>query len=58
MMEILALIGEGHTQVEVAQLLRLSRNQVKYVVESVQHTYASFVSGGRAGAAPIVLAEG
>ena len=58
MMEILALIGEGHTQVEVANLLGLSRNQVKYVVESVQHAYVSFVSGGRAGAAPIVLAEG
>jgi DNA-directed RNA polymerase specialized sigma24 family protein len=58
MMEILALIGEGHTQVEVARLLRLSRNQVKYVVESAQHAYASFVSDGRAGAAPIVLAEG
>jgi DNA-directed RNA polymerase specialized sigma24 family protein len=58
MMEILALIGEGHTQVEAAQILGLSRNQVKYVVESAQHAYVSFVGGGRARAAPIVLAEG
>jgi DNA-directed RNA polymerase specialized sigma24 family protein len=58
MMDILARIGEGHSQVEIAQLLGLSRNQVKYVVESVQQAYAAFVSGGASDAASIALAEG
>jgi predicted transcriptional regulator len=57
-MDILSRIGEGHSQVEIAQLLGLSRNQVKYVVESVQQAYASFVSGGAADAVPTALAEG
>jgi DNA-directed RNA polymerase specialized sigma24 family protein len=58
MMEILGRIGEGHSQVQIAQLLGLSRNQVKYVVESVQQAYEGFVGGGRTDAAPIALAEG
>lgn len=56
MMEILTLIGEGYTQVDAAELLSLSRSQVKYVVESVQEAYAQFVSDVRA--APRVTAEG
>jgi DNA-directed RNA polymerase specialized sigma24 family protein len=57
-MDILARIGEGHSQADIAQLLGISRNQVKYVVESVQQAYASFVSGAAEDAAPSVRVEG
>jgi hypothetical protein len=58
MMEILALIGEAYTQVEVAELLGLSRNQVKYVVESVQQAYVQFVGESPAYAAEPLDAQG
>jgi DNA-directed RNA polymerase specialized sigma24 family protein len=57
MMEVLTLIGEGYTQVEAAELLGLSRSQVKYVVESVQQAYEQFVSGALADTAAGVMAE-
>lgn len=56
MMEILTLIGEGYTQVEAAELLGLSRNQVKYVVESVQQSYARFTGDAGVHVAPPVVA--
>jgi DNA-directed RNA polymerase specialized sigma24 family protein len=57
MMEVLTLIGEGYTQVEAAELLGLSRSQVKYVVETVQQAYEQFVSGAFADTAAGVMAE-
>jgi hypothetical protein len=44
-MAVLALIGEGYTQEEVARQVGLSRNQVKYVVESIKERYARFAAG-------------
>jgi DNA-directed RNA polymerase specialized sigma24 family protein len=41
-MTVLSLLGEGHTQEEVAARLSLSRNQVKYIIELVQEAYAHF----------------
>jgi len=39
---VLSLLGEGHTQEAIAERLNISRNQVKYVVESVQESYVQF----------------
>ncbi len=39
---ILVAIGEGYTQEQTAQRLRLTRNQVKYVLETLQDAYARF----------------
>jgi hypothetical protein len=41
---ILASIGEGYTQEQTAQRLRLTRNQVKYVIETLQDAYARFAA--------------
>ena len=42
MTAVLALMGEGYTQEETAEQLELSRNQVKYSIESVQEAYLRF----------------
>jgi DNA-directed RNA polymerase specialized sigma24 family protein len=42
--EVLTAIGEGYTQEQTAQRLRLTRNQVKYVIESLQEAYARFAA--------------
>lgn len=42
LMTVLALRVEGHTQEEIATQLGISRNQVKYVIELVQASYAQF----------------
>ena len=42
--EILAAIGEGYTQEQTAQRLQLTRNQVKYVIETLQDAYARFAA--------------
>jgi DNA-directed RNA polymerase specialized sigma24 family protein len=39
---VLSLLGEGHTQDAIAERLKITRNQVKYVVESVQESYLQF----------------
>jgi DNA-directed RNA polymerase specialized sigma24 family protein len=44
MMAVLSLMGEGYTQEEAARRVRLSRNQVKYIVESVKEAYARFAA--------------
>jgi DNA-directed RNA polymerase specialized sigma24 family protein len=41
---VLGLMGEGHTQDEIAEQLDISRNQVKYVIELVQEAYARFAA--------------
>jgi DNA-directed RNA polymerase specialized sigma24 family protein len=41
---VLTLRIEGHTQEDIAQVLELSRNQVKYVAELVQEAYEQFSS--------------
>jgi hypothetical protein len=41
---ILAAIGEGYTQEQTAERLRLTRNQVKYVIETLQDAYARFAA--------------
>jgi DNA-directed RNA polymerase specialized sigma24 family protein len=41
---VLSLMGEGYTQEQIAEQLALSRNQVKYIVESVQEAYARFAA--------------
>jgi len=42
LMLVLAMRIEGRTQEEIADALELSRNQVKYIVETVQSAYAQF----------------
>jgi len=41
---VLSTIGEGYTQEQTAQRLGLSRNQVKYVIESLQEAYQRFAA--------------
>jgi DNA-directed RNA polymerase specialized sigma24 family protein len=41
---VLTLMGEGHTQEQIAERLTLSRNQVKYVIELVQESYSRFAA--------------
>jgi DNA-directed RNA polymerase specialized sigma24 family protein len=48
---VIAGIGEGHTQEQIAEQLDLSRNQVKYIIELVQEAYARFASNS-AGLSP------
>jgi DNA-directed RNA polymerase specialized sigma24 family protein len=43
-MDVLSLMGEGYTQEQIAEQLGLSRNQVKYVIESVQEAYVRFTA--------------
>lgn len=42
MISVLALMGEGYTQDEAARRVNLSRNQVKYIIETVKEAYARF----------------
>ncbi|MGO9263996.1 MAG: hypothetical protein ACLQBA_03760 [Candidatus Binataceae bacterium] len=41
---VLSLVGEGHTQEQIAAQLGISRNQVKYIIELVQEIYARFAA--------------
>jgi DNA-directed RNA polymerase specialized sigma24 family protein len=41
---VLEMLGEGHTQEKAAELLGLSRNQVKYVIELAKEAYERFAS--------------
>ncbi len=41
-MAVLSMMGEGYTQEEAARHFALSRNQVKYIVESVKEAYIRF----------------
>jgi DNA-binding NarL/FixJ family response regulator len=43
-MSVLSMMGEGYTQEQTAERMGLSRNQVKYIVESVQEAYARFTT--------------
>jgi len=43
-MAVLTAIGEGYTQEQTAERLQLSRNKVKYVIETVQDAYARFAA--------------
>ena len=43
-MAVLTAIGEGYTQEQVAERLQLSRNKVKYVIETLQDAYARFAA--------------
>jgi hypothetical protein len=43
-MSVLSILGEGYTQEQTAERLGLSRNQVKYIIESVQEAYARFAA--------------
>jgi len=47
-MSVLTLLGEGHTQENTAERLRLTRNQVKYIVELVQESFERFTAADRA----------
>jgi len=49
---VLSLLGEGYTQDAIAERLTISRNQVKYVVETVQESYLQFCSRTAALAQP------
>lgn len=42
LMDVLCLCGQDFTQEEIAQALGITRNQVKYVIESVQAAYETF----------------
>jgi DNA-directed RNA polymerase specialized sigma24 family protein len=44
LMSVLSLHGQDFTQEEIAEQLKISRNQVKYVLESVQGAYSRFTS--------------
>jgi DNA-directed RNA polymerase specialized sigma24 family protein len=44
MMAVLSMMGEGYTQEETARRVRLSRNQVKYILESTKQAYARFAA--------------
>ncbi|MGB6308348.1 MAG: hypothetical protein WBF89_11170 [Steroidobacteraceae bacterium] len=43
-MAVLTGIGEGYTQEQTAERLQLSRNKVKYVIETLQDAYARFAT--------------
>ena len=43
-MSVLSVMGEGYTQEQTAERLGLSRNQVKYIIELVQESYAQFTA--------------
>jgi DNA-directed RNA polymerase specialized sigma24 family protein len=43
-MSVLSEMGEGYTQEQTAERLGLSRNQVRYIVESVQEIYSRFAA--------------
>jgi hypothetical protein len=52
---ILAAIGEGYTQEQTAARLRLTRNQVKYVIETLQDAYARFAAQSTRSACPSTI---
>ncbi len=54
---VLSLMGEGYTQEQIATRLDLSRNQVKYVIELVQESYARFAGISDRPVAPAPSAE-
>lgn len=58
MMTVLSMMGEGYTQEETARRAGLSRNQVKYILESVKEAYARFTSDGSGASRPRVNREG
>jgi DNA-directed RNA polymerase specialized sigma24 family protein len=43
-MSVLSVMGEGYTQEQTAERLGLSRNQIKYIIELVQDSYAQFTA--------------
>ena len=43
-MAVLTAIGEGYTQEQAGERLQLSRNKVKYVIETLQDAYARFAA--------------
>lgn len=43
-MSVLSQLGEGYSQEHTAERLGLSRNQVKYVIESAQRAYGEFAA--------------
>jgi hypothetical protein len=55
-MAVLTAIGEGYTQEQAAQRLQLSRNKVKYVIETLQDAYARFAA--RSAGSPHPLSTG
>ena len=57
-MSVLAMMGEGYTQDAAAQRVGLSRNQVKYIVESVKDAYVRFAAGEPGEPGPSVKREG
>lgn len=58
-MSVLSIMGEGYTQDQTAERLGLSRNQVKYILEVVQESYARFTADThrQANRAPAVSGE-
>jgi DNA-directed RNA polymerase specialized sigma24 family protein len=54
---VISAVGEGHSQERVAELLNLSRNQVKYIVEQVQEAYAQFAASAGSPAARLSTHE-
>jgi DNA-directed RNA polymerase specialized sigma24 family protein/DNA-binding CsgD family transcriptional regulator len=46
---VLSMMGEGHTQEQIAEGLGLTRNQVKYIIELVQESYAQFAAASNTG---------
>jgi DNA-directed RNA polymerase specialized sigma24 family protein len=56
-MAVLSTMGEGYTQDQTAQRLGLSRNQVKYIVESVQKAYTRFATDAASTRAATVVGE-
>lgn len=57
-MAVLSMMGEGYTQEETARGTGLSRNQVKYTIETVKQAYARFVTGEPSLSGPKVSREG
>jgi DNA-directed RNA polymerase specialized sigma24 family protein len=55
-MAVLTAIGEGYTQEQAAKRLQLSRNKVKYVIETLQDAYARFAA--RSAGSPHPLPSG
>ena len=58
MVTVLSLLGEGYTQEEAARLAGLSRNQVKYIAQTVKEAYERFAAGETRAAQPGANREG
>jgi DNA-directed RNA polymerase specialized sigma24 family protein len=52
-MAVLTAIGEGYTQEQAAERLQLSRNKVKYVIETLQDAYLRFAAGSAGSSHPL-----